>query len=153
MTNDSFVRALPEPCLPPEPQLQPQPRRWPVWLVVLALCGLPVALPLAAGLLMTGAGLALGAVVTVAGLALGAVLLLGGIGAGGVVCLVGGVAASLWGTARLLALDLGEGLIYLCKGALSSLTGLLMLALCAGAVYLLVRAFAWARGRRGGTER
>ena len=43
MTNDGYVGGLPERYIPPEPRFQEQPRarRWPVWLVVLAICAAP----------------------------------------------------------------------------------------------------------------
>ena len=152
MTNDGYVGGLPERYIPPEPRFQEQPRalRWPVWLVVLAICAAPFTIPLGAGILAVLAGLAVGAIALLAGLALGVVTLLGGIGAGGVICILGGVAGSLWGLWNLVTLDLGRAHYYLGSGAVASLVGALMLAICAGTVYLAVRAFAWLRGRRGG---
>lgn len=154
MTNDGFVRGLPERYISPGPQFQEESQtRRPLWLLVLAICAAPIALPLGAGILAVLVSLAVGMAALLAGLALCGVTLLGGIGAGGVMCVVGGVAASLWGMWNLVALNLGPAFYYLGSGAVASLTGVLLVAICAGTVCLLARAFAWLRARRGGTNR
>ena len=63
--------------------------RRPLWLLVLAICAAPIALPLGAGILAVLVSLAVGMAALLAGLALCGVTLLGGIGAGGVMCVVG----------------------------------------------------------------
>lgn len=110
----------------------PQSRRWPVWLIVLALCAAPIAIPLAVG------GVALAG-----GLLLCFLTLIAGAGVAGVLSVGAGAMASVVGFAGLFVHGLGWGLHYMAGGAVSSLFGFLMLALFAGGVFLCYRVVVW----------
>lgn len=112
-------------------------RRWPVWLVVLALCGAPIAIPLAVG------GVALAG-----GLLLCLLTLIAGAGVAGVLSVGAGAVASVVGFAGLFVHGLGWGLHHMVGGAASSLFGLLMLALFAAGVFLCRQAVVWLLRRR-----
>ncbi|WP_294515903.1 hypothetical protein [uncultured Intestinimonas sp.] len=114
-----------------------QHRRWPVWLVVLALCGAPIAIPLAVG------GVALAG-----GLLLCLLTLIAGAGVAGVLSVGAGAVASVVGFAGLFVHGLGWGLHYVVGGVVSSLFGLIMLALFAGGMFLCYRAVVWLLRRR-----
>lgn len=116
-----------------------QPRRWPVWLVVLALCGAPITIPLAVG------GIALAG-----GLLLCLLTLIAGAGVAGVLSIGAGAVASVVGFAGLFVHGLGWGLHYMAGGTVSSLFGLLMLALFAAGVFLCRQAVVWFLRRRNG---
>ena len=103
----------------------PQSRRWPVCLIVLALCGAPIAIPLAVG------GVAL-----IGGLLLCLLTLIAGAGVAGVLSVGAGAVASVVGFAGLFVHGLNWGLHYMAGGVVSSLFGFLMLALFAGGVLL-----------------
>ncbi|MGN8968009.1 hypothetical protein [Intestinimonas sp. HCP28S3_D6] len=115
-----------------------QHRRWPVWLVVLALCGAPIVIPLAVG------GVALAG-----GLLLCLLTLIAGAGVAGVLSMGAGAVASVVGFAGLFVHGLGWGLHYMVGGVVSSLFGLLMLALFAAGVFLCRQAVVWFLRRRG----
>lgn len=119
----------------------PQPRRWPVWLIALALCGAPIAIPLAVG------GIALAG-----GLLLCLLTLIAGAGVAGVLSVGAGAAAWVAGFAGLFVRGPGWSLHCLGGAAAASLFGLLLLALFAGGVFLCYRAVVWLLRRRG-TER
>lgn len=114
-------------------------RRWPVWLIVLALCGAPIAIPLAVG------GIAL-----VGGFLLCLLTLVAGAGVAGVLSVGAGAVASVVGFAGLFVHGLGWGLHYMAGGAVSSLFGLLMLALFAVGVFLCRQMVVWFLHRRNG---
>lgn len=114
-----------------------QHRRWPVWLVVLALCGAPIAIPLAVG------GVALAG-----GLLLCLLTLIAGAGVAGALSVGAGAVASVVGFAGLFVHGLGWGLHYVVGGVVSSLFGLIMLALFAGGMFLCYRAVVWLLRRR-----
>lgn len=114
-----------------------QSRRWPVWLIVLALCAAPIAIPLAVG------GVALAG-----GLLLCFLTLIAGAGVAGVLSVGAGAMASVVGFAGLFVHGLGWGLHYMAGGVVSSLFGFLMLALFAGGVFLCCRVVVWFLRRR-----
>ena len=114
-----------------------QHRRWPLWLVVLALCGAPIAIPLAVG------GVALAG-----GLLLCLLTLIAGAGVAGALSVGAGAVASVVGFAGLFVHGLGWGLHYVVGGVVSSLFGLIMLALFAGGMFLCYRAVVWLLRRR-----
>lgn len=117
-----------------------QPRRWPVWLIVLALCGAPIAIPLAVG----GAAL-------IGGFLLCLLTLIAGAGVAGVLCVGAGAVAAVMGLIGLFVKGLGWGLYYLGGGAVSALFGFVMLALFAAGVLLCRQAVVWfLRHRNGG---
>lgn len=115
----------------------PQSRRWPVCLIVLALCGAPIAIPLAVG------GVAL-----IGGLLLCLLTLIAGAGVAGVLSVGAGAVASVVGFAGLFVHGLNWGLHYMAGGVVSSLFGFLMLALFAGGVFLCYRMVVWLLRRR-----
>ena len=100
----------------------PQSRRWPVWLIVLALCAAPIAIPLAVG-----------GVVLAGGLLLCFLTLIAGAGVAGVLSVGAGAMAWVVGFAGFFVHGLGWGLHYLSGAAAAFLFGFLMLALFAGA--------------------
>ena len=114
-----------------------QSRRWPVWLIVLALCGAPIAIPLAVG----GAAL-------IGGFLLCLLTLIVGTGVAGVLCVGVGAVSSVMGLIGLFVHGLGWGLHYMGGGAVSSFFGLLMLALFAVGVFLCWRTVVWFLHRR-----
>ena len=116
----------------------PRSRHWPVWLVALALCGAPIALPLAVG------GVAL-----LGGLLLCLLTLIAGAGVAGVMCVGAGVVSSVAGLAGLFVNGLRWGLYYLSGGMVASVLGLLMLAIFAGGVFLCRQTVIWLLHRRG----
>ena len=115
----------------------PQSRRWPVCLIVLGLCGAPIAIPLAVG------GVAL-----IGGLLLCLLTLIAGAGVAGVLSVGAGAVASVVGFAGLFVHGLNWGLHYMAGGVVSSLFGFLMLALFAGGVFLCYRMVVWLLRRR-----
>ena len=116
-----------------------QPRRWPVWLIVLVLCGAPIAVPLAVG------GIALAG-----GLLLCLLTLIAGAGVAGVLSVGAGAVAWTVGFAGLFVHGLGWGLHYMAGGVVSALFGLLMLVLFAAGVFLCRQAVLWFLRRRNG---
>ena len=115
----------------------PQSRRWPVCLIVLALCGAPIAIPLAGG-----------GVAPIGGLLLCLLTLIAGAGVAGVLSVGAGAVASVVGFAGLFVHGLNWGLHYMAGGVVSSLFGFLMLALFAGGVFLCYRMVVWLLRRR-----
>ena len=115
----------------------PQSRRWPVCLIVLALCGAPIAIPLA-----VGGGAPIG------GHLLCLLTLIAGAGVAGVLSVGAGAVASVVGFAGLFVHGLNWGLHYMAGGVVSSLFGFLMLALFAGGVFLCYRMVVWLLRRR-----
>lgn len=115
-----------------------QERRRPVWLMVLALCAAPIAIPLAVG----GAALA-------GGLLLCLLTLIAGAGVAGVLSVGAGAVASVVGFAGIFVHGMGWGLHYMAGGVVSSLFGVLMLSLFAGGVFLCCRGVSWLLRRRG----
>ena len=125
------------PCQEGEPPM-PQSRRWPVWLIVLALCAAPIAIPLAVG-----------GVVLAGGLLLCFLTLIAGAGVAGVLSVGAGAMAWVVGFAGFFVHGLGWGLHYLSGAAAAFLFGFLMLALFAGGVFLCCRGVSWLLRRRG----
>ena len=109
-----------------------QRRRWPVWLVVLAVCGAPIALPLAVG----GAAL-------IGGVLLCLLTFITGAGVAGVMCVGAGAVSFMIGLAGLFVNGLKWGLYYLGGGMAASLLGVFMLTLFAGGVFLCHQVVVW----------
>lgn len=137
MTRGQTSYQLPEPY-PGSPA--EERRRWPGWLIVLAVCAAPVLIPIALCSALLLAGLLLGVLAVTAGLGMGGAALVGG-----------GFLSALVGAARLFACDVTSGLYYIGIGALSSTLGFCLLALCAGLILLDCKAGRWLLNR--GAER